>query len=176
MAFSLLVVSLCLLVFLPCTQASRTHSRYEAEAQKCSQVLVRKEWRTLTDIEKTDWVRSVKVNVLRDLAVTAEALMIIMDSAWQAYNTNGYPSRKTRQYSTAKEACTMTFLTHTQLWSTVHTVMLTFYLGVRASTLFAQRRLTEVQIAGSPTYSTPPSAEPVDTKGQLCTGTGHRIM
>lgn len=44
---------------LPCVQASN-----EGQPQKCSHILIRKEWRTLTYSEKAEWVGAVKVRAL----------------------------------------------------------------------------------------------------------------
>lgn len=51
------ILVLCLLVLhLACAHASN-----EGQPQKCSKLLTRKEWRTLTQSEKTEWVGAVKV-------------------------------------------------------------------------------------------------------------------
>lgn len=34
---------------------------HEEQPQKCSKLLIRKEWRTLTNSEKAEWVGAVKV-------------------------------------------------------------------------------------------------------------------
>ncbi|CAO2654359.1 Nn.00g110920.m01.CDS01 [Neocucurbitaria sp. VM-36] len=54
------ILFLCLLVILPSAHLSYTHTWNEAQAPKCSQLLTRKEWRTLTNSEKAGWVRAVK--------------------------------------------------------------------------------------------------------------------
>lgn len=51
------ILLLCVLCFLAVIPS-------EAQPQKCSHLLVRKEWRTLTYSEKTEWVAAVKVRVL----------------------------------------------------------------------------------------------------------------
>ncbi|KAF2271289.1 uncharacterized protein EI97DRAFT_471308 [Westerdykella ornata] len=50
------ILFLCLVALL----GSAHLSFAEAPAQKCSKLLARKEWRTLTHNEKADWVAAVK--------------------------------------------------------------------------------------------------------------------
>ena len=56
---------LCLLAILASAHLSHADERHEPEPQlqqkKCSKLLTRKEWRTLTSGEKAEWVGAVKV-------------------------------------------------------------------------------------------------------------------
>lgn len=52
---------LAVLAVLPSAQLSYAYERNEGQAQKCSKLLTRKEWRTLTRSEKAEWVGAVKV-------------------------------------------------------------------------------------------------------------------
>ena len=56
---------LCGLAALTSAHLLYAHERYEPRSQlqpqKCSKLLTRKEWRTLTNSEKAEWVGAVKV-------------------------------------------------------------------------------------------------------------------
>ena len=61
MAVGRSLLLLCLLAVLPCAYLAYAHEGIESHPQKCSKLLARKEWRTLTHIEKAEWVGAVKV-------------------------------------------------------------------------------------------------------------------
>lgn len=52
---------LAVLAVLPSAHLSYAHEWNEGQSKKCSKLLTRKEWRTLTNSEKADWVGAVKV-------------------------------------------------------------------------------------------------------------------
>ncbi|KAJ5493617.1 Tyrosinase [Penicillium fimorum] len=52
---------LAILAVLPSAHLSYAQEWNEGQPQKCSKLLTRKEWRTLTNIEKSKWVGAVKV-------------------------------------------------------------------------------------------------------------------
>ncbi|KAJ5382196.1 Di-copper centre-containing protein [Penicillium concentricum] len=51
---------LAVLAVLPSAHLSYAHEWKEGQPQKCSKLLTRKEWRTLTNSEKAEWVGAVK--------------------------------------------------------------------------------------------------------------------
>lgn len=80
------------------SHAQRSYAREESDhrqPQKCGKLLIRKEWRTLTNSEKAEWVGAVKVRpVLPHTQVTRTALKLLThmrSSAWAVYDTKGYP-------------------------------------------------------------------------------------
>ncbi|KAJ4369101.1 hypothetical protein N0V83_006185 [Neocucurbitaria cava] len=60
MAMGRTILFLCVLAVFPCAHLSYAQEGNEAQPQKCSKLLIRKEWRTLTHSEKTEWVGAVK--------------------------------------------------------------------------------------------------------------------
>ena len=59
------ILLLCVCAVLASAHLSYAHKRNEPQTQlqpqKCSKLLTRKEWRTLTYSEKAEWVGAVKV-------------------------------------------------------------------------------------------------------------------
>lgn len=86
------ILLLCVLALIASAHLTYAHERNEPQSQlqpqKCSKLLTRKEWRTLTYGEKAEWVGAVKV--LPSFLPLARTLLM-SSSAWQAYDTNGYP-------------------------------------------------------------------------------------
>jgi tyrosinase len=54
---------LCLFIVLFSAQLSSANKGRVDQSRKCSQLLERKEWRTLTRKEKAEWVGAVKVRL-----------------------------------------------------------------------------------------------------------------
>ncbi len=86
------ILLLCVLAVLASAHLSYAHERNESQSQlqsqKCSKLLTRKEWRTLTYSEKAEWVGAVKVRPPSSLLART---LLMSSSAWQAYDTSGYP-------------------------------------------------------------------------------------
>jgi tyrosinase len=62
MGRSILFLSLlAVIAVLPRAHLSYAHKWNEGQPQKYSKLLTRKEWRTLTHIEKAEWVGAIKV-------------------------------------------------------------------------------------------------------------------
>lgn len=61
MGRSILFLVLAILAVLPSAHLSYADEWIEGQPQKCSKLLTRKEWRTLTNREKVEWVGAVKV-------------------------------------------------------------------------------------------------------------------
>lgn len=64
MAIGRSVLSFCalaVLAILPSAHLSYAHEWNEPQPQTCGKLLTRKEWRTLTQSEKAEWVEAVKV-------------------------------------------------------------------------------------------------------------------
>jgi hypothetical protein len=73
-------------------QVSFAHKRRDNQPQKCSRLLERKEWRTLTRDEKAEWVGAVKVCFPPLILVRLDVRSYCShDSVWQAYDTNACP-------------------------------------------------------------------------------------
>jgi tyrosinase len=58
------ILFLCVLCVLAHLHLACAHASNEVQPQKCSKLLTRKEWRTLTQSEKAEWVGAVKVRTL----------------------------------------------------------------------------------------------------------------
>ena len=92
MGVSSSILLLCVLAVLASAHLTYAHERNEPHSQlqpqKCSKLLTRKEWRTLTYGEKAEWVGAVKV---LPSSLPLARTLLMLSSAWQAYDTNGYP-------------------------------------------------------------------------------------
>jgi len=56
------ILFLCVLAVLPSTNLANAAKGNKAPSPSCSKLLERKEWRTLTNSEKAEWVGAVKVH------------------------------------------------------------------------------------------------------------------
>ena len=180
------ILLLCLLVLLASAHLSYAHAHQRNEPQsppqpqKCSKLLTRKEWRTLTNGEKADWVGAVKVRALlpspfrADIAHVMQCLASIRHQRLSLAKDQTVLEGKRSLYDDFSYS-------HALMEPSSHRSA--YFLPWRASRPFLSpsrsfpraHAYVAPQTAGSSTYSTPPSARAAGTTGRHHTGTGRAI-